>query len=69
MILRHRFSSPTLIVLGLCLIAAGNVFRLVLVRTGRATDLTDFALGVLFGIGLGILLLVLWRTRRDRALR
>jgi hypothetical protein len=70
MILRHRISTPTLIALGLCLIAAGNVLRLVLDRAGRGTDLTDFALGVLFGIGLGILLLAVWRTRRgDRALR
>ena len=69
MILRHRISNPTLAVLSLCLIAAGNVLRLVLARTGRTTDLTDFALGVLFGIGLGVLLLVVWWSRRDRAPR
>jgi hypothetical protein len=69
MILRYRITNPTLVVLGLCLIAGGNVFRLVLDRAGRGTDLTDFALGVLFGIGVGILLLVVWRTGRDRVLR
>lgn len=69
MILRYRFTSRTLVVLALCLIAAGNAFRFLLVRTGRATDLTDFSLGVLFGVGVGVLLLVAWRTRRDRALR
>ncbi|MEA2491957.1 MAG: hypothetical protein QOH21_3749 [Acidobacteriota bacterium] len=69
MILRHRFTTTTLYLLGLSFVIAGNVLQRLIDRAGRSTDLTDFALGVLFGIGIGMLLLVLWRGRRDCALR
>ena len=50
--------------LGLAAIALRGVLQMLLDRTHHSTDLTDFALGVLFGVGIGMLILFVWRNGR-----
>jgi len=56
--------TSTLFTLGVTACALRSVLQLLLVRTGHTNDITDFALGVVFGIGFGLLMIVLWRTGR-----
>jgi uncharacterized membrane protein YidH (DUF202 family) len=57
--------SKILVFAGLMVAALAAVLRQLNVRGGHATDLSDFRLGVLVGIGIGLILLGLWRHRRD----
>jgi len=54
--------NSTLLCLGLAAIALRGVLQIVLDRTHHSTDFTDFALGVLFGVGIGMLILFVWRN-------
>jgi hypothetical protein len=58
-----RLPSRTLFVSGATVLAARSVLQLLVDRAGRSNDLTDFGLGVLFGIGAGLMMLVAWRMR------
>src|SRR5438132_439539 len=33
-------------------------------RGGRSTDFTDFVFGALFGVGIGLVILFVWRMRK-----
>ena len=60
----NNYKTSTLFRLGAAAIALRSVLQYGLDRAALSNDLTDFALGVLFGIGFGFLLLVIWRKRR-----
>jgi hypothetical protein len=55
-----------LMVSGTACFAVWTTLQMFIQRSGRATDATDFALGILFGIGLGLMGLAVWRISRDR---
>ena len=57
--------SKTLVLLGMIVTTLGIFLRQLAVRGGHATDLSDFRLGVVVGIGLGLILLGIWRSSRD----
>jgi hypothetical protein len=59
----NPMKSKTLFVLGVAALALRGVLQTVVDRAGRSTDFTDFAFGVLFGVGIGLLILCLWRMR------
>lgn len=56
--------NRTLLRLGLAAIALRAVLQALLDRIHHSTDLTDFAFGVLFGAGIGMLMLYVWRNGR-----
>jgi len=56
--------NSTLFRLGLAAIALRSVLQMLLDRTHHSTDLTEFVLGVLFGAGIGMLMLFVWRNGR-----
>lgn len=60
----HSLGSKTLVLLGMIVMALSTVLRQLAVRGGHATDLSDFSLGLIAGIGLGLTLLGIWRNRR-----
>ncbi|MGZ4778342.1 MAG: hypothetical protein ACXV5L_04050 [Thermoanaerobaculia bacterium] len=62
--LLNRTKTSTLFTLGLALMAVRGVLQLLIDRTGHSNNITDFALGLMFGLGAGLLLLVAWRNGR-----
>lgn len=50
--------------LGSFILATWMVLQRFANRSGSATDATDFVLGAVYGIGIGLLLLAAWRSRR-----
>jgi uncharacterized membrane protein YidH (DUF202 family) len=62
----HSHASKILVLLGFLVMALGTFLRQLSVRGGHATDLSDFRLGVLAGIGLALILLGILRSRRNR---
>lgn len=56
--------NKTLLVLGLGAIALRSLLQTLVDRAGRSTDLTDFAFGLLFGLGIGLVILFVWRLRK-----
>ncbi len=60
----RSLGSKTLIPLGLIVMALRSVLQQFVDRGGHATNQSGFLLGALFGIGLGLTLLGLWRNRR-----
>jgi hypothetical protein len=67
MMLRNRFKNSTLLWLGLGLMAIRANLQVLVDRTSHSNDLTDFALGVLMGLGAGLTMLAVWRIgRRQR---
>jgi hypothetical protein len=65
MFLRKAVNNRVLFMTGSSLVALQIVARVLIGRTIGANDGTDFVMGVLLGVGLGLLLLCLWRLRRD----
>ena len=59
--------NKTLLALGVAALALRGVLQTVIDRAGRSNDLTDFGLGVLFGVGIGLVILFVWRSRRAMA--
>lgn len=55
-----------LFVVAALLLAIWNTAQLLIDRAGRTTDFTDFALGIVFGVAIGLMLLVAIRTGRGR---
>ena len=66
MLLRKDLNNRVLFMTGSSLLALQIVLRVIIGRTIGATDATDFGLGVLLGVGLGCLLLFVWRLARQR---
>jgi hypothetical protein len=64
MIYGKRVQNSKLFVFGAALIALRSVFQTFLDRTHRSNDTTDFLMGLLMGVGLGMLMLFVWRLRR-----
>ena len=58
-----RLPPRTLFVTGATVMAARSALQQFVDRAGRSNDLTDFGLGVLFGVGAGLMMLVAWRMR------
>jgi hypothetical protein len=60
-------TQPTpkhLIWIGLVILTLHPLLQRLVGHSAYASDLSDFALGVLFGVGVGVALLGLWRDRR-----
>ena len=64
MIYGKKVQDSKLFVFGAALIALRSVLQTFLDRTHRSNDATDFVMGLLLGVGLGMLLLFVWRLRR-----
>ena len=62
----NRIKTSTLLTLGVTALAVRGVLQLLLDRTGHANNITDFALGVVSGVGFGLLMIVMWRGRGRR---
>jgi threonine/homoserine efflux transporter RhtA len=60
----NQLKNVTLLRLGFAALALRAVLQTLLDRTHHTTDTTDFFLGVLFGVGLGLLILYFWRNGR-----
>ena len=61
----HHAKTSTLLRLGLAILALRGVLQLLIDRNGHSNNITDFALGVLFGVGAGLLMIVAWRSGRS----
>ena len=59
--------NKTLLILGTAALALRGTLETFVDRAGRSTDLTDFAFGVLFGVGIGLVILFVWRSRKAMA--
>ena len=68
MLLRKPVKTQALIFFGTLLLAIRATLQHYLDRAGRTTDLSDFALGIVMGIGIGLMALAVWRISRDRHL-
>ena len=66
MILGRNLKTSTLFRLGAAALALRAVAQFLLDRSSRSTNLSDFSLGVLFGVGIGLLMIVAWRSCRTR---
>jgi hypothetical protein len=64
MIYGKRVQDSKLFVFGTALIALRSVVQMYLDRAHRSTDATDFATGLLMGVGIGMLCLFVWRLKR-----
>jgi hypothetical protein len=56
--------TTTLFILGAVALALRSTIQLLLDRSGHSNNATDFGLGVLFGVGAGLLMIVAWRSAR-----
>ena len=56
--------TSTLFRCGLAALAARGTLQLLLDRTGHSNNLTDFLLGAMLGIGIGLLMIVAWQSGR-----
>lgn len=61
---RNNIKDRNLLIFGLALMADRMLMQAWFDRTHRSNDLTDFALGLIFGIGLGMVILFVWRNGR-----
>lgn len=66
MLLRKSFDNRLFLVLGLALLALRGTLQAWLDRNGRTTDSTDFLMGMMLGVGVGILLLFVWKLGREK---
>jgi hypothetical protein len=64
MLIRNRATNKKLFVAGAGLLALRGVLERFVDRNGHSTDTTDFFFGVMFGVGIGLLLLFVWRLGR-----
>jgi hypothetical protein len=62
----NNMKPRVLLVLGLFAMAIRSLLQTLIDRAHRTTGLTDFALGILLGIGIGLVGLAIWRMRRPR---
>lgn len=61
-----KIEPRVLIALGLCLLALRAALQTIVERRHSETDLTDFGLGVIMGIGVGLTLVGIWRLKHNR---
>jgi NhaP-type Na+/H+ or K+/H+ antiporter len=66
MLLRRKFDNRVLFIAGSAIIALRFVLQRVLDRAGVSTDVTDFVMGLLLGVGIGCLILFVWRMGKER---
>jgi hypothetical protein len=64
MIVHKNRSAATLVILGSFVLAIACGMLPLLSRTGHVGNFSGFAIGLLFGIAIGILILALIRSRR-----
>ena len=57
-------NNKTLLILGTAALALRGLLQTLIDRAGRSTDFTDFAFGALFGVGIGLVILFVWRMRK-----
>jgi hypothetical protein len=62
----NNIKPRVLFVAGLFVMAIHSLLRTLIDRAHHTTDSTDFALGILMGIGIGLVCLAIWRMRRPR---
>jgi len=60
----NNMNPRVLLVLGLFAMAMRSLLQTLIDRAHHTTDLTDFALGILMGVGIGLTGLAIWRMRR-----
>ena len=65
MFLRKEFNRRILLVAGLGVIALRALLQSLISRSHNSNNAIDFAMGVLLGLGIGLLVLFVWRLRRD----
>lgn len=58
--------TTTLFFLGTATLAIATSVRALTDRAGHASATTDFTFGILFGIGIGLMMLVAWRSGRKQ---
>ena len=68
MLIRKNFDNRILFMIGTSLVALRSVLQWMIDRRIGADGGTDFAMGVLQGVGLGCLLLFVWRSAHQRRL-
>lgn len=68
MLLRKPVKTQALVFFGTLLIAIHATLQHYLDHAGRTTDASDFALGIVMGVGIGLMGLAVWRISRDRHL-
>jgi pimeloyl-ACP methyl ester carboxylesterase len=61
----NKSEPRKLIALGLGVLALRAILQTALDRRGGGSDLTDFALGAVMGIGIGMTLLGIWKVKRS----
>lgn len=64
MLIQNQTKNGKLLIGGIVLIALRSILQPLIDRTGRSNDVTDFALGLLLGIGLGLIGLFVFRLGR-----
>lgn len=65
MLMKNRMQGKELFIGGIALIVLRSILQQMVDRTGRSSDATDFLLGILFGVGIGLLMLFVWRLVRS----
>ena len=65
MILGKRIQPRALVALGLVIMALRALLQTHVERSGWSSNSTDFALGVMMGVGIGLTLIGIWRKRRE----
>lgn len=65
MLFRKNLDNRLLLIVGIAFIALRSVLQLMIDRGGHSNDVTDFAMGLLLGVGIGTLSLFVWRFSRD----
>ena len=67
MLMKNGVKDTRLFLAGAGLCALRSIIQPILDRTHRSTDATDFAMGLLLGVGLGLLILFVWKLgKRNR---
>jgi len=66
MLLHKNFDNRVLLIAGAGFTSLRIVLQRILDRAGRSTDATDFLMGLLLGVGIGCLLLFVWRLGHER---
>jgi len=60
----NNVKPRVLLVIGLFAIALRTLLQTMVDRAHRTTGMTDFLLGIVLGIGIGLIGIAIWRMRR-----
>ncbi|MGA7617349.1 MAG: hypothetical protein WBX15_19465 [Thermoanaerobaculia bacterium] len=66
MIFRRPIRTEALFFFGALTLAVWSTLQHFIDRSGHGTNTTDFLLGFLFGVSVGLLMLTAWRIGRRR---